>query len=271
MMFRYECKKFLNWKLFLCLLILLGISCTISFLRYKGVSQASDTAVSEELYREYGGELTEEKLKRIEELKEECDRVLAQETEMEGKYSRREIDADTYLAYREQYHDYYSRREAIEAFYERSLQAEENGTWLIFDSYYEELAGSMDMRPALFFAIALIAVLSVSCERKRLFRVLCVTKRGHKTLVRTKAGTVFACCAFLAILFYLKDLMLLASFSSFSYLEAPIQSISVLTSFPVQISLGVWLVFALIVSLILYGGMGTFLVWIQMNRLYGFW
>ncbi len=270
-MFRYECKKYLNWKLFLFLLILLGISCTIFFLRYKGVSQASDTAVSEALYREYGGELMEEKLERIEGLKEECDRVLAQETEMEGKYSRGEIDADTWLAYREQYHDYYSRREAIEAFYERSLQAEENGTWLIFDSYYEELAGSMGVRPALIFAVILITVLSAFCEKKRLFRVLCVTKRGRKTLVRTKAGTVFVCCAFLTFLFYLKDLLLLAHFSSLRCLEAPVQSISVLTSFPVQISIGVWLVFALIVSLILYGGMGTFLVWIQMNRLHGFW
>ncbi len=267
-MFRYECKKFLNWKLFLCLLILFGISCTISFLRYKGVSQASDTAVSEALYREYGGELTEEKLERIEELKEECDRVLAQETEMEGKYSRREIDADIWLAYREQYHDYYSRREAIEAFYERSLQAEENGTWLIFDSYYEELAGSMGVRPALIFAVILITVLSAFCEKKRLFRVLCVTKWGRKTLVRTKAGTVFVYCAFLTFLFYLKDLLLLASFSALSYLEAPIQSISILAAFPVQISIGTWLVLALILNLLLYSGLGVLMVWISMLRLY---
>lgn len=267
MMLRYECKKYLNWKLFLCLLILFGISCTISFLRYKGVSQASDTAVSEELYREYGGKLTEEKLHRIEELKEECDRILSQETEMEGKYSRGEIDADTYLAYREQYHDYYSRREAIEAFYERSLQAEENGTWLIFDSYYEELAGSMGARPALIFAVTLIAVLSASCEKKRLFRVLCVTKRGRKTIVRTKEGTVFVCCVFLTILFYLKDLLLLARFSSLTYLEVPVQSISLLAAFPVQVSIGVWLALALILSLLLYSGLGVLMVWIQVNRL----
>ncbi|MCD8396200.1 MAG: hypothetical protein LUD12_03270 [Lachnospiraceae bacterium] len=266
-MLRYECKKYLNWKLFLCLLILFGISCTISFLRYKGVSQASDTAVSEELYREYGGELTEEKLERIEELKEECDRILAQETEMEGKYSRGEIDADTYLVYREQYHDYYSRREAIEAFYERSLQAKENGTWLIFDPYYEELAGSMGVRPALIFAIVLITVLSASCEKKRLFCVLYVTKRGRKMIVRTKAGTVFVCCAFLSILFYLKDLLLLASFSSLRCLEAPVQSISLLVAFPVQVSIGVWLALALILSLLLYSGLGVLMVWIQVNRL----
>mgnify|MGYP000835924087 CR=1 FL=1 len=99
-----EFKKIFNIKLIIIILVMLiGFEAGYSFIIY-GVKNADNAELKEQLYSEYGGKITEESARRLEEYNTYVDGIMMSDTEMEDKYNKGSISADEYMEYREQYH-----------------------------------------------------------------------------------------------------------------------------------------------------------------------
>ena len=89
-----EFKKIFNIKLVIIILVMLiGFEAGYSVIIY-GVKNADNAELKEQLYSEYGGKITEESARRLEEYNAYVDGIMMSDTEMEDKYNKGSISAD---------------------------------------------------------------------------------------------------------------------------------------------------------------------------------
>ncbi len=247
----YECKKIWKAKAVMGLLLINLIFCVVFWVQNRGVEKAKSTPALEELYEQIGGEITKENAEQIEALKSRLDNVFEMEGSVEEKYNKGEMDIDEYMKYRDEYHVMVNKESAIEAIYEKYLVNRENGSWMIFDGYYNKLLQSDRIPWGLMLSVFFTALLLVYCENKELWNVIAVTRRGRRGVWREKIKTLVGLSTFFTILYAVEEGIICASFYSFRYLSAPIQSVSCLADVKISMSILAWLVFSLFLRIIL--------------------
>lgn len=247
----YECKKIWKAKAVMGLLLINLIFCVVFWVQNRGVEKAKSTPALEELYEQIGGEITGENAEQIETLKNRLDNVFAIEASIEEKYNKGKMDIEEYMEYRDEYHAMVNKESAIEAVYEKYLVNRENGSWMIFDGYYNKLLQPDRIPWGLLLSVFLMALLLVYCENKELWSVIAVTRRGSRGVCREKIKTLVGFSTIFTIIFALEEGVISASFYSFRYLSAPVQSVSCLADVKISMSILAWFIFSLFLRIIL--------------------
>lgn len=255
-MIRYELKKVVNAKSLLCLVAINLLFMAVFQVQLKGVRQAKSTAKQQSIYRKIGGKLTDTKAQQIEELKQKMDDILGKEGEIEQKYIKGKIDVDEYMEYRDSYHYMQNRSEEINLIYEKYQTNRKHGWWMIFDRYYEKLFQPAGKQWGLFLSVFLSMLLLVCCETKEITRVVQVTQKGRRGIMREKLQTILAISVFLSILYTLEECVVVYGFYPFEYLEAPVQSISCLANIKLPVTIGQWYFITFLLRMIAAGWFG---------------
>lgn len=250
-MILFEIKKAGSRKTIGLLLIIYLVSCMISYLQFKGVDNVSNTHLSASIYQEVGGRITEKTSQKMEQEKKQLDTILSQEYEMEDKYNKGKIDVDDYMNYRDLYHQYDNKKDAVNYVYERYLTAKEKGLYMVFDSFYNQLFKIKTIQWGLILSIIMLSMLIVNCETKQLLTVLYCTPKGKIGIWSTKLKTVLFISVVFAALYNIAEYGIMTLFSSINQLGAPVQSISCLSSVKISVTIGQWIIVSLILRLIM--------------------
>lgn len=172
-----------------------------------------NTAKQQEIYQKIGGRLTASTAKEIEELKQRKDAVLEEEAQKEDEYAQGKISVDEYMKYRDEYHMMNDKNEAIDMVYEKYETARKNGSWMIFDGYYDQLFRMDRTQWGLMLSVFLVIVLLVCCEPKELLATISVTREGRRGLWGAKLRTILMATLIFVILFAVEELMVIRQFS----------------------------------------------------------
>lgn len=262
-MIRYELKKIVSIKTILCLVIINALFLTLFWIQNRGVEQAQSTGVLRSIYDEIGGEITEEKAEQIEKLKKKKDETIEKERMVEQEYKEGKIEIDEYMRYRDDYHYMKNRSEAIDVVYERYQTNRKQGAWMIFDRYYEQLFQPERNQWGLILSVFFIIALLVCCETQEFSFVINVTRKGKRGVWQEKLKTIMMFSVILTVLYALEECAVVTMFSSFHYLEAPVQSISCLADVQFQLNIGQWYIITLglrILNTILFSVLGCFIL-----------
>ena len=222
----FEWKKILNGRVLLCFVVIHLAFLMLFWTQNSSVQKGRNTAKQQEIYQKIGGRLTASTAKEIEELKQRKDAVLEEEAQKEDEYAQGKISVDEYMKYRDEYHMMNDKNEAIDMVYEKYETARKNGSWIIFDGYYDQLFRMDRTQWGLMLSVFLLIVLLVCCEPKELLATISVTREGRRGLWGAKLRTILMATLIFVILFAVEELMVIRQFSPLSYLDAPIQSIS---------------------------------------------
>lgn len=236
---------------------------TLFWLQNRGGEQAKSTGVLRSIYDEIGGEITEEKAEQIEMLKKEKDETIEKEGRVEQGYKEGKIKIDKYMRYRDDYHYMKSRSELIDVVYERYQTNQKQGAWMIFDRYYEQLFQPKRNQWGLILSIFFIISLLVCCETQEFSSVIKVTRKGKHGVWQEKLKTSMMSGVILTVLYALEECVIVTMFSSFYYLEAPVQSVSCLADVRITVNIGQWYILTLflrILNTILFSGEGCFIL-----------
>lgn len=269
-MIRYELKKIINIRILLCFLIVNFVFCCFFEMRNIGVKKAKNTKITQSLYDEVGGRITNANAEKIEALKKRKDDILGSEGIIEKEYKEGKISIDEYMRYRDEYHLMYSRNEAIELVYENYLDHRQKGLWMLFDGYYNQLFQPERNQWGLILSVFLLTVLLSCCEPVEFACVVSITRKGTRGVWLEKLKTVLALGAILTILYGIEEYGILASFFPMRYLDAPVQSISCLSGVWISASIGEWIVFTMGIRIgvvmIFSGVFCTFLYFIKNKK-----
>lgn len=233
---------------------------TLFWLQNRGGEQAKSTGVLRSIYDEIGGEITEEKAEQIEMLKKEKDETIEKEGRVEQGYKEGKIKIDKYMRYRDDYHYMKSRSELIDVVYERYQTNQKQGAWMIFDRYYEQLFQPKRNQWGLILSIFFIISLLVCCETQEFSSVIKVTRKGKHGVWQEKLKTSMMSGVILTVLYALEECVIVTMFSSFYYLEAPVQSVSCLADVRITVNIGQWYILTLFFENIKY----DFVFWSRM-------
>ena len=176
--------------------------------------------------------------------------VLEEEAQKEDEYAQGKISVDEYMKYRDEYHMMNDKNEAIDMVYEKYETARKNGSWMIFDGYYDQLFRMDRTQWGLMLSVFLVIVLLVCCEPKELLATISVTREGRRGLWGAKLRTILMATLIFVILFAVEELMVIRQFSPLSYLDAPIQSISCLAGKHITISIAHWYLLTLLLRVV---------------------
>lgn len=240
-MIRYEIKKIINIKMLLCILFINILFCALFWMQNKGVDKAKNTKVMQNLYEEMGGEITHANAEKIQVLKEKKDEILDNENIIEKEYNEGKISIDDYMKYRDEYHYMYNRSEAIELIYEKYLFNQQNGSWMLFDGYYNQLFQPERNQWGLILSVFLSIVLLSCCEPVEFACVINVTKKGKHGVWLEKIKTILVLSVIMTMLYGFEEYGIMASFFPIQYLNAPVQSISCLSGVHISVSIGEWI------------------------------
>ena len=225
----FEWKKILNGRVLLCFVVIHLAFLMLFWTQNSSVQKGRNTAKQQEIYQKIGGRLTASTAKEIEELKQRKDAVLEEEAQKEDEYAQGKISVDEYMKYRDEYHMMNDKK------------ARKNGSWIIFDGYYDQLFRMDRTQWGLMLSVFLLIVLLVCCEPKELLATISVTREGRRGLWGAKLRTILMATLIFVILFAVEELMVIRQFSPLSYLDAPIQSISCLAGKHITISIAhIW-------------------------------
>lgn len=240
-MILYEIKKIVNIKILLCILFVNILFCTLYWVQNKGVENAKNTKVMQDLYEEIGGEITSAKAEKIEVLKEKRDDILSNESIIEKEYNKGKISIDDYMNYRDDYHYMYNRSEAIGLIYEKYLISQQNNSWMLFDGYYNQIFQLERNQWGLIISVFLLVISLLCCEPEEFACVINITKKGKYGVWLEKVKTILVLSVVMTLLYGFEEYGIMASFFPFQYLDAPVQSISCLSGVHISVSIGEWI------------------------------
>lgn len=249
-MIRYELKKVINVKSLLCILLINILFVAVFGIQVRGVQQAESTGKLQSIYHKIGGEITGEKAQQIETLKQKMDEILEKEGEIEQKYAKGKISVDEYMKYRDEFHYMQNRSGEINMVYERYQVNKKNGSWMIFDRYYEQLFQPSRNQWGLLLSVFLTILLLVCGETQEVNRVTAVTKKGSKGIWMEKLNTILVISLILTMLYAIEEAIVVSEFSPFQYLEAPVQSIACLSGVKVSVTIGQWWFMTLLLRIV---------------------
>lgn len=241
----FEWKKILRIKIILLFLLINVVSCLMFILQNQGVKNAVNAEKLENIYREIGGELTEERAAAIEAMKQTMDHVLAEESEIEQLYNEEKISVDDYMEYRNAYHQMNGRKEAVNLVYERYEANRETGGWMLFDAYYDRWLDPHRKHWGLALSVLLLAILLGGCEPHNLMPVLAVTHRGKYGVFREKLRVCVIASVMLTVIYGVEEMAISSFFYPLFYLDAPVQSIFCLSHVGVSVTVGQWILMML--------------------------
>ncbi len=259
----YEIKKIGSKKFIGLLLIIYFVSSFVFYLQFKGVDNAKNTHLIEEIYREVRGKINKESSQKIESIKNRLDTILGQEYEMQEQYNKGLIAVDDYVQYRNLYHEYKNKREAIEYVYGRYLTEKTEGRYMVFDSYYNQLFKLDQILWGLLISIILVSMMLVHGETRQLTAVLFCTPIGRRGIWMAKGKTILLFSVGVAIIYNLTQYGLMCHFSSIDQLGASVQSIECLSSVKLSITIGQWVVLTFLLRIIIAAILGVVLLTIQ--------
>ena len=197
----FELKKILNGRVLLCFVVIHLAFLMLFWTQNSSVQKGRNTAKQQEIYQKIGGRLTASTAKEIEELKQRKDAVLEEEAQKEDEYAQGKISVDEYMKYRDEYHMMNDKNEAIDMVYEKYETARKNGSWMIFDGYYDQLFRMDRTQWGLMLSVFLLIVLLVCCEPKELLATISVTREGRRGLWGAKLRTILMATLIFVILF----------------------------------------------------------------------
>lgn len=269
-MIRYEIKKIVNIKMLLCLLLVNILFCALFWMQSKGVEKAKNTKIMQSIYEEVGGKLTSANAEKVEAMKEKKDDILKNEGIIEKEYNEGKIGIDDYMKYRDEYHYMFSRSEVIEIIYEKYLVNKQNGSWMLFDGYYNQLFQPERNQWGLILSIFLLMVLLSCCEPVEFACVINITKKGKRGIWIEKLRTSVVLAVVMTILYGIEEYGIMASFFPIQYLDAPVQSISCLSGVHISVSIGEWIALTMgmrIAMVIIFSGFFcTFLYFVKNKK-----
>lgn len=248
-MFWFEVKKVINKKNLFLFLAIFILSCIFYYIRFKGVYNAGNTKLLEELYRGVRGRVTEETVKKMEADRERIDTVIAEQYVMENAYIKGEVNVDDYVEYRDLFHKCQNEEKAFDVMYGHYLEVRENGWHMVFDSYYNKLFDLDKKYWGLILSVFLMGVLLAHSESEQLAAVLKITPMGKKVRY-TKFKVVMIFSAVAAVVYILAEYGIMAGFSSFEQLGAPVQSIGCLSAISLPVSIGEWMVLTGVLTIV---------------------
>ena len=205
----FEWKKILNGRVLLCFVVIHLAFLMLFWTQNSSVQKGRNTAKQQEIYQKIGGRLTASTAKEIEELKQRKDAVLEEEAQKEDEYAQGKISVDEYMKYRDEYHMMNDKNEAIDMVYEKYETARKNGSWIIFDGYYDQLFRMDRTQWGLMLSVFLLIVLLVCCEPKELLATISVTREGRRGLWGAKLRTILMATLIFVILFAVEELMVI--------------------------------------------------------------
>jgi hypothetical protein len=262
-MILFELKKIMSKRIGIFFVLLFLLSCFFFFIQFKGVNNASTTQIKENLYQKVSGKITEKTSEEIEQEKEELDNVLAREYEMEDQYKKGNLDIDSYMKYRDSFHAFYNKEKEIDDMYERYVTAKKNGWYMVFDSYYNQLYNMQKVQWGLILSLIFVSLLLVNCESEQLSKVLYNTKKGCRGILKAKILTMLLLSSCIAFFYNLTEYAVMASFSPFEQLNAPVQSIECLAVVKQSITIGQWMILTVLLRLLVAAVLGLLLYGLQ--------
>lgn len=140
---------------------------------------------------------------------------------------------------------------------------------MIFDRYYEQLFQPERNQWGLILSVFFIISLLACCETQEFSSVINVTRKGKRGVRQEKLKTIMMSSVILTVLYALEECAVVTMFSSFQYLEAPVQSISCLADVRFSVNIGQWYIITLllrILNTILFSGVGCFVLLQTRNK-----
>lgn len=241
-MIYYECKKIFSMKnsIFLCLTILL--SSVIFWVQMAGIKNGDNTKKLEQVYDIIRNQSLDEAERYLEGEKTRIQDTLAREQEMAEKYRKGELDADSYLQYRNQFHECEADEEVTAIVYERVQKEKDTSGRMVLDLYYNRLFEPGRIPWGLYLCVTVFAVFSVTCEKRQLLSALEATAYGKRGLWQGKGIAVLLFCLAAGGVESCMEFAIYRYFYPFCDLSAPVQSIQNLSEIRIPVSIAGWMV-----------------------------
>ena len=236
--------------LVLFLYLVSGLTFTVNI----PVSSTTDAAVRQ-YTAQLAGEITEDTLKRIEDIQAELDATLATHEEARAQYENGEMEYPQYDVFARAAESAKTQSDGLAIVRARvgelqSLGTEKNITpWLIEESSYQSTYGA-DAKPNQNRA-ALVAMLTITLllagsmayeTQSGMDYLLASTLRGRRKLLHSKIGLAAILTAIVWAITYGLEFHAFLGVCDTATFAAPVQSLSMLENFPVRCSIGVFLV-----------------------------
>ena len=241
-----EFKKIFNIKLVIIILVMLiGFEAGYSVIIY-GVKNADNAELKEQLYSEYGGKITEESARRLEEYNAYVDGIMMSDTEMEDKYNKGSISADEYMEYREQYHYCNRIQKLVNSMWKRCNDEKDTSGYLLNDGYYNRLFLAIPGLICIALIGILIAVMLRLCETEGLYSVITATADGRRKLMRDKCLLITVSMAAVSLVYIAVRYGITSIVTDYINTEAPIQAVDILEKLPFGINIKQYMVIDII-------------------------